>query len=317
MQRHCAFPCHCLIKPIDNVSIKWSEEWTLINLWKSQMIIFVFSQILPWFPWIHDASHRPKYGLIITGWVLRHFTPLFIQAESIWLHSFSEAAEEEVIKQSLFRRSATEQTSTDRIVQAAAALHLFCPQPFFKKTIRPNFPALLCVLLSCQSHPHEPRGADWPDRHLLHSGPGVNSSSSLPHAAATSFSCVKDEDRLTLQAWSSQTPHLKAAETSDQTANITEWWRENLEILSFSIIYIFVHNTSWFVQNCSTSNCWEKVWICFHTEVKYSWKYSVLQVVDKKKKTLHNNVPILLLYRFMLNKNELKVNDTHVYSFNS
>lgn len=134
MQRHCAFPCHCLIKPIDNVSIKWSEEWTLINLWKSQMIIFVFSQILPWFPWIHDASHRPKYGLIITGWVLRHFTPLFIQGETIWLHSFSEAAaEEEVIKQSLFRRSATEQTSTDRIVQAAAALHLFCPQPFFKK----------------------------------------------------------------------------------------------------------------------------------------------------------------------------------------
>lgn len=134
MQRHCAFPCHCLIKPIDNVSIKWSEEWTLINLWKSQMIIFVFSQILPWFPWIHDASHRPKYGLIITGWVLRHFTPLFIQGETIWLHSFSEAAaEEEVIKQSLSRRSATEQTSTDRIVQAAAALHLFCPQPFFKK----------------------------------------------------------------------------------------------------------------------------------------------------------------------------------------
>lgn len=133
MQRHWGFPCHCLIKPIDNVSIKWSEEWTLINLWKSQMIIFVFSQILPWFPWIHDASHRPKYGLIITGWVLRHFTPLFIQAESIWLHSLSEAAEEEVIKQSLFRRSATEQTSTDRIVQAAAALHLFCPQPFFKK----------------------------------------------------------------------------------------------------------------------------------------------------------------------------------------
>lgn len=133
MQRHCTFPCHCLIKPIDNVSIKWSEEWTLINLWKSQTIIFVFSQILPWFPWIHDASHRPKYGLIITGWVLLHFTPLFIQAESIWLHSFSEAAEEEVIKQSLFRRSATEQTSTDRIVQAAAALHLFCPQPFFKK----------------------------------------------------------------------------------------------------------------------------------------------------------------------------------------
>lgn len=134
MQRHCTFPCHCLIKRIDNVSIKWSEEWTLINLWKSQMIIFVFSQILPWFPWIHDASHRPKYGLIITGWVLRHFTPLFIQGETIWLHSFSEAAaEEEVIKQSLFRRSATEQTSTDRIVQAAAALHLFCPQPFFKK----------------------------------------------------------------------------------------------------------------------------------------------------------------------------------------
>lgn len=134
MQRHCAFPCHCLIKRIDNVSIKWSEEWTLINLWKSQMIIFVFSQILPWFPWIHDASHRPKYGLIITGWVLRHFTPLFIQGETIWLHSFSEAAaEEEVIKQSLFRRSATEQTSTDRIVKAAAALHLFCPQPFLKK----------------------------------------------------------------------------------------------------------------------------------------------------------------------------------------
>lgn len=192
---------------------------------------------------------------------------------------------------------------------------------FLKKTIRPNFPALLSVLLSCQSHPHEPRGADWPDRHLLHCGPGVNSSSSLPHAAATSFSCVKDEDRLTLQAWSSgemlQTPHLKAAGTSDQTANITEWWRENLEILSFSIIYILVHNASWFVQNCSTSNCWEKVWICFHTEVKYSWKYSVLQVVDKKKKTLHNNIPILLFDRFMLNKNELKVNDTHVYSFNS
>lgn len=186
---------------------------------------------------------------------------------------------------------------------------------FLKKQL--DLISLRCsVLLSCQSHPHEPRGADWPDRHLLHSGPGVNSSSSLPHAAATSFSCVKDEDRLTLQAWSSgemlQTPHLKAAETSNQTANIMEWWRENLEIL----IDIFVHNASWFVQNCSTSNCWEKVWICFHTEVKYSWKYSVLQVVDTKK-TLHNNVPILLFDRFMLNKNELKVNDTHVYSFNS
>lgn len=134
---------------------------------------------------------------------------------------------------------------------------------FLKKQL--DLISLRCsVLLSCQSHPHEPRGADWPDRHLLHSGPGVNSSSSLPHAAATSFSCVKDEDRLTLQAWSSgemlQTPHLKAAETSDQTANITEWWRENLEILSFSIIYIFVHNASWFVQNCSTSNCFIQRW---------------------------------------------------------
>ena len=121
---------------------------------------------------LNDHRLSPRTLSLLPSFINLSWTNLSAQ----FSEAEEEEEEEEVIKHSPFRRSATEQTSevkrrTDRIVQAAAALHLFCPQPFFlkKKTIRPNFPALLSVLLSCQSHPHEPRGAHWPDRHLLDS----------------------------------------------------------------------------------------------------------------------------------------------------
>ena len=197
---------------------------------------------------LNDHRLSPRTLSLLPSFINLNWTNLSAQ------FSEAEEEEEEVIKHSPFRRSATEQTSevkrrTDRIVQAAAALHLFCPQPFFfKKTKKKQLDLIsLRCSLSC-----------WAVNHTLMSPVELTD---LTDTCLTVWrprceflfippSCCSDIFLLCERRGATHPAGLKAAvsdtETSHQAPDIMWWWRGNWEILSCSIIYIFVHNASWF-----------------------------------------------------------------------